>query len=221
MDGNRRWAAAHDVPTVAGYHKGLQAVQTVIGFCIQKKIDYLSLYVFSIQNVQRATKEKDAIFTVMLEAVDQALAFVKKHNVRVFFVGDRALFPEAIQSLCARVEQETAQAAGLQLALLFGYGGQEEIVDAVKKVAGLVQQSAIAQDAITPQLLAQHMWTAFMPPPDLIIRTGNAQRISNFLLFQAAYAELYFFDCMWPDINYDRLQEAYTFFISSKRNFGL
>jgi undecaprenyl diphosphate synthase len=221
MDGNRRWAKEQGHSFIVGYQQGLKTVELAIDFCITKNITYLSLFVFSLQNVKRSTEEKDIIFMVMQQAVDEALRFVQQRNVRVFFSGNLTLFSDAIQQMCEHVQEETKQATGLQLTLLFGYGGQEDIIQAVQHIAYNVEQGIVNAQEVTHEMLLSYLWTKHVPVPDLIIRTGNIKRLSNFFLYQAAYSELYFVPVMWPAVTIDHFEDAYTFFVNTKRNFGV
>jgi undecaprenyl diphosphate synthase len=221
MDGNRRWAKEQGHPLIVGYQQGLKVVEIAIDFCITKHIAYLSLFVFSLQNLERTTKEKDIIFMIMQQAVDEALHFVQKRNVRVFFSGNLALFPQEIQQMCAHVQEETKQATGLQLTLLFGYGAQEDIVQAVQCIASNVAQGNLTVQDVTHATLLSYLWTNHVPAPDLIMRTGNVKRLSNFFLYQAAYTELYFLPMMWPALTVHHFEDAYHFFVNTKRNFGV
>ncbi|RTL07479.1 di-trans,poly-cis-decaprenylcistransferase [Candidatus Dependentiae bacterium] len=221
MDGNRRWAKEQGCSLVEAYQKGLKTVEIAIDFCITKKIPYLSLFLFSLQNIQRADTEKNIVFLIIEQAFEQALSFALARNVRVFFSGNIACFPLHIQTICARVEQATKHATGLQVTLLFGYGAQEDILQALRRMVSDVQKGLITNEQITHERLVTYLWTGHIPVPDLIMRTGNVSRLSNCLLYQAAYAELYFLPVMWPTLTVDHFEQAYTFFTHTKRNFGL
>lgn len=221
MDGNRRWAKEHGCSLIKAYQKGLKTVGLAIDFCIEKQISYLSLFLFSLQNIQRADQEKAVIFLIMEQAFDQALAFALARNVRVFFSGNIAYFPLHIQKICVLVQEATQHATGLQLTLLFGYGAQEDLVQAVQHMVSDAQKGLIKNTEVTHERLLSYLWTGHLPAPDLIMRTGNVCRLSNCLLYQAAYAELYFLPVMWPALTIDHFEQAYTFFTHTKRNFGL
>lgn len=221
MDGNRRWARDHKFETFFGHRQGLQAVQRVIDFCLEKNITYLSLYAFSIENLQqRSSKEQSYLFEVLAQEALQDIDTFKNKNVRVKFLGARALFPLNMQSVCEKAENETAAGNALQVNFLLCYGGRQEIVDAAKRIATQVVQGNISPEAITTDTFEKYLWTSGIPFPDLIIRTGGQQRLSNFLLFQCAYSELYFFDCLWPDISSVELESALTYFNECRKNFG-
>lgn len=221
MDGNRRWAHDHKFETFFGHKKGLQAVQHVVDFCLKKQISYLSLYAFSIENLeQRSSKEQSYLFEVLAQEALQDIDTFKNKNVRVRFVGDRTLFPVNMQSVCEQAESATSTGDALQVNFLLCYGGQQEIVDAAKRLAVEINTGTISTKDVTPVLFEKFLWTGGMPSPELIIRTGGQQRLSNFLLFQCAYSELYFLDCLWPDISSVELESALTYFDKCRKNFG-
>jgi len=221
MDGNRRWARDHKFETFFGHKKGLEAVQHVIDFCLLKEIPYLSLYAFSIENLeQRSSKEQDYLFGALAQEALQDLDTFKRKNVRMKFVGDRTLFPSNMKPVCEKAEKETESGQALQVNFLLCYGGRQEIVDATQRIAQEVVQGNLSVENITTDVFEKFLWTSAMSSPDLIIRTGGQQRLSNFLLFQCAYSELYFLDCLWPDISSLQLESALTYFDKCRKNFG-
>jgi undecaprenyl diphosphate synthase len=221
MDGNRRWARDHKLETFFGHKKGLDAVQRVTDFCLEKKISYLSLYAFSIENLeQRSQIEQDYLFGVLAQEALQDIDTFKNKNVRIKFVGDRTLFPATVMPVCEKAEQETESGNALQVNFLLCYGGRQEIVNAAQRIAIEVKQGKMSVENITTDVFEKFLWTSDMPSPDLIIRTGGQQRLSNFLTFQSAYSELYFLDCLWPDISFPQLESALTYFDKCRKNFG-
>jgi undecaprenyl diphosphate synthase len=140
--------------------------------------------------------------------------------LRMKFIGDRDLFPHSIRSLCEKIEKETADGTALEVNFLLCYGGRQEIVDTAKRIAKKVASGELTENQITPELFENNLWTAGSPSPDLIIRTGAQRRLSNFLSYQCVYSELYFLDCMWPNISHQDLQAALIYYDSSKKNFG-
>lgn len=221
MDGNRRWALQQGFASWLGHKKGLEAVQRVIDFGLDKQMSHLSLYAFSLENLQqRSLEEQHYLFEVLAQEALQEVDIFKRKNVKVCFLGDRQAFPTAVRPVCEKVEHETAAGTALQVNFLLCYGGQQEIVDATKRIAAAAVQGDLKIDDITPSMFEKFLWTADMPSPDLIIRTGGQHRLSNFLLFQGAYSELYFLDCLWPDISFAELEAALTFFNKSRKNFG-
>lgn len=220
MDGNRRWAKKKGWLPWDGHREGAKAVERVVDFCLIKKIPYLSLYAFSIENFNRSEKEITVLFSLFSKAVKKLLVTALEKNIRVRFVGDRAYFPEKLIAYIEKLEQETVQCKQLKLNILFCYGARQEIVNSAKQIAYKVKTGELTCDDISEELFAQHMWTNGTPEPDLLIRTGGAKRLSNFLLYQAAYTELYFLDCFWPDITHEKLEKAVSYFDGCKRNFG-
>jgi undecaprenyl diphosphate synthase len=220
MDGNRRWAKNNGLPATHGHREGAQAVKRVIDFCLEKSIAYLSLYVFSTENFKRSETEKSFLFDILAQEAVNELDVFKQKNIRIRFVGDRTLFPVHLIPLCEKVERETADLKGLQINLLFCYGARQEIISGIKGVIEAVKQGALSLDMLSEESLKKYLWTDDMPDPDIIVRTGGAQRLSNFLLYQAAYSELYFLDCMWPDVHAEHLENMLLYFDQCKRNFG-
>lgn len=221
MDGNRRWATRQGLLSFFGHRKGLDALKLVINFCLAKNISYLSLYTFSTENVQnRSRAEQDYLFEVLAQEAANELEEFKQKNVRMKFIGDRILFPKSVIQLCKKIEQETAHCTTLEVNFLLCYGGRQEIVAATQRIATQVAQGQLKVEDITSELFEQNLWTASTPSPDLIIRTGGQRRLSNFLLYQCAYSELYFFDCMWPEISEQELNEALMYYHECQKNFG-
>jgi undecaprenyl diphosphate synthase len=220
MDGNRRWAMQQGLLSWLGHRKGLDAVERVIDFCLEKHIPNLSLYAFSIENLQRPQNEQHYLFEVLAQEALEDLEKIKRKNISIRFIGDRALFPASVRPVCETIERETANGTALQVNFLLCYGGQQEIVDATKRIAIQVAQGNLRPEDITVDTFEKHLWTSGIPFPDLIIRTGGDNRLSNFLLFQCAYSELYFLDCLWPDISCVELESALIYFDKCRKNFG-
>jgi undecaprenyl diphosphate synthase len=220
MDGNRRWAKKQGLAAAYGHRQGVEAVKRAVDFCLKKHIPYLSLYTFSIENHQRSAQEKNYLFELMISEATKGVEEFIANNVRVCFVGDRSLFPSHLIPLCEDVECKTAAGTALQFNILFYYGGRQEIVGSIKQIIRDVRAGLLTEDDVTEQLVNQHLWMGAVPEPDLIIRTGGFKRLSNFLLYQAAYSELYFLDCLWPEMTTDHLEQALSYFNTGKRNFG-
>jgi undecaprenyl diphosphate synthase len=220
MDGNRRFAKKHGWKPWVGHKKGVEAVRTTIDFCMRNAIPYLSLYTFSLENFKRSEEEKSFLFELLVEQLkEHADEFVEK-KIRIFFIGDRTLFPASVQAICADVEQRTAGGSDLRINMLFCYGGQQEIVVAAQRLALAVQQGIMQIEEITDKSFQANLWAGNFPVPDLIFRTGGVNRLSGFLLYQAAYAEFYFSDILWPEITSGHLQQALDVFNERVRNFG-
>jgi undecaprenyl diphosphate synthase len=220
MDGNRRWAKEHGLSSVEGHKEGINKSKLIIEFCLEKKIPYLSLYIFSNENFKRSAQELKSIFELMLLEAKNGCEEFKKQDIRIRFIGDHNLFPEQLRPYLDQFEKETAHCKTLQATFLFCYGGRQEIASAAKTIAHKVKIGELAEDEITPEIFAQYLWTRELPEPDLIIRTGFVSRLSNFLLYQAAYAELYMLDCYWPDITKEKLQRVYDHYMNCERRFG-
>lgn len=220
MDGNRRWARKKHFSLSSGHEQGAKTINVVSQFCLENNIQYLSLYTFSLENLKRSDKEKTFIFNALCQQGEKVLSDCLKQGIRIKFIGCRELFPSVTQSIIQKLEVQTALGTRLQLNLLFCYGGQQEIIHSVKEIIKGVKEGSIHEHDITEELFSRYLWTADTPAPDLIIRTGGAVRLSNFLLYQAAYSEFYFLDCLWPDISYQHLDQAIQYFNQCKRNFG-
>ena len=221
MDGNRRWAMRQNLAKLLGHKKGIETITLVTDFCLAKKIRYLSLYAYSIENLHnRCQEEQHYLFGQLTQEALQNIDDFKRKGVRIQFIGDRTLFPKSIHLGIDQVEKETVHYDTLYLNLLLCYSGRHEIIDTAKRIAQQVAQGKIAIDEITPQLFENSLWTAGVPFPDLIIRTGGEHRLSNFLLYQAAYSELYFLDCLWPDISEQELEKALIYYDKCQKNFG-
>jgi len=221
MDGNRRWATQQGFAALRGHKKGMETIRKVVDFCLTKKISYLSLYTYSIENLKnRSQEEQQYLFEVLAQEVLQELETFKRKKIKICFVGDRALFPKTVQPICERLAKETAVGTALQVNFLLCYGGQQEIVAATKRIVAKVAQGELQENDVTAELFENYLWTAGIPSPNLIIRTGDQQRLSNFLLYQCAYAELYFLTCMWPDISEQELESALTYYHECRKMFG-
>lgn len=221
MDGNRRWARERGLPTLQGHAKGVETAVSIAQACIDNKIPYLTLYVFSLENFKRSEEEKKYLFDLIAtELKGRVQEFIKK-GTRIRFVGDRSHFPEQVVSVIQDIEKQTQSCDKLNLQLLFCYGGQQEIIAATKQIAADVAKGTLKQSDINQQVFEQHMWTAGIPHPDIVIRTGNVCRLSNFLMYQAAYSELFFSPLMWPDFTPAELNKVIAEFESRTRNFGV
>lgn len=219
-DGNRRWAKQHKLESFFGHKKGVDAVRSAISVCIKNGIKYLSFYTFSLENVNRSEIEKTYLFNLLASELGNQLPELIKEKVKIRFLGDKSFFPESILPTIANLEEKTKDLDTLHLNLLFFYGGQQEITQAVQKMAEKVKTGELNAQDISVDTIKSNLWTAGTPDPELIIRTGNVSRLSNFLLFQAAYSEFMFLDSFWPDANEEMLQGCINKFTGIKRNFG-
>ena len=220
MDGNRRWARQRGILPWYGHRRGAETVRVAIDFCLEHAIEHLSLYAFSLENFKRPAQENEYLFQLLAQEIKAVQVECEKLHVRICFIGDRTLFPTSLVNLCDQLEERTASFDRMQLNVLFCYGARSEIVSAVKKIATKISAGQLSEQDLSPELIEEHLWTSGIPAPELIVRTGGARRLSNFLLYQAAYSELYFLDCLWPDLTKEHLQNAVTYFHSCRRNFG-
>ncbi|MGV6871096.1 isoprenyl transferase [Pseudochelatococcus sp. B33] len=220
MDGNGRWANARGMPRVKGHHSGVEAVRRTVRAAVELGIRYLTIYSFSSENWRRPAAEVAELMGLLKLFIRRDLADLIRNSVRVRIIGDRAGLPADIAALLDEAEARTAGNAGLTLTVAFNYGGREEMVRAARTLARKVAAGDIAPDDITEEMLGRHLDTADLPDPDLLIRTSGEQRLSNFLLWQAAYAELVFLPIYWPDFDRAALEAAIEEFRQRERRFG-
>lgn len=220
MDGNGRWAARRRLPRKMGHRQGVEAVRRIVRAAGERGIRYLTLYGFSTENWRRPPEEVNDLMGLLRLYIRRDLAELHRNNVRVRIVGLREGLAPDIRQLIDEAEQLTAQNTGLNLTIAFNYGGQMEIVEAARRLARKAAAGEIEPDAITPETFAAELATAELPDPDLVIRTSGDQRLSNFLIWQSAYAELVFMDALWPDFTGEMLAEAIAEYGRRERRFG-
>ncbi len=220
-DGNRRWAKQNKLESFFGHKKGIDAVRSAITVCIKNGIKYLSFYTFSLENIRRSELEKSYLFNLLSTEFASQLPELIKEQVRIRFLGDRNLFPADILKTIDHLEEQTKHLEVLNLNLLFFYGAQQELAHAMQAIAKKVKTGEINAHEISIDTIKEYLWTSGMPDPELIIRTGSVSRLSNFLLFQAAYSELMFLDAFWPEANEIILQGCIDKFTGIQRNFGV
>lgn len=214
MDGNRRWAANQHLPKIKGHEKGAKQVQTIVEAAIDAEIKYLTLYAFSSENWQRPEKEVSALMHLLERYLTNELDKIGGHGVRLRIIGDRTLLDSKIIKKIEQAEAKTAAHTTLTLHMALSYGGRQEIAMAAEQCAN------DGKGIITPERLSQYLYTAAAPDPDLLIRTGGEMRISNFLLWQLAYTELYFTDVLWPDFGKEEFNLALEAFQKRERRYG-
>ena len=219
MDGNRRWARKQGLAPYTGHKKGTQAVKTAINFCLEKQIHYLSLYTFSLENFKRNAYEQSYLFDLLAHMLETDITELINNNIKIRFIGDRSLFPATLSKAIEQAEQRTRNHSGLQLLLMFCYGSRQEILAAANSIIHDVLHNKLT-GPIGQQQFTDYLWTTGIPDPDVIIRTGKNARLSNFLLLQAAYSELYFLDCFWPELTKEHLQQVFDNYTTQQRNFG-
>lgn len=221
MDGNRRWAKEQGALAWDGHREGVKAVERVIDFCLDQKIPYLSLYTFSLENFKRPKAELHFLFSVLLQSLKKRIiSDMVAKGVCISFVGDRTLFPQSTLSVIEEIESACASGTKLHVQLLFCYGGRQEIVQGVRSALKKIDAGELAVDTLDEETFESLLWNGGIPNPDIIIRTGGARRLSNFLLFQAAYSELFFLDCYWPALHAEQLQNVMNSYNERQRNFG-
>ncbi len=208
MDGNRRWAQKRNLVSSAGHQKGAQTIKKLIRYCLERKIEMVSVYAFSLENFQRSPEEIDTLFTIMVEESEAVLPELQKAGVKIRFIGDKEAFPQKVKASIEKLETETKNNTNLQLNILFCYGGRQEILSAVKHIIQDVKAGKL-NSIPDEEAFKEYLWTKHdIPDPDLIIRTGGVKRLSNFLTYQTTYSELYFTDRLWPDLSTKDLDNA-------------
>jgi undecaprenyl diphosphate synthase len=220
MDGNGRWAKQRHLPRVAGHKAGLRASRKIVEHCIKQGIEVLTLFVFSSENWRRPEDEVSYLMQLFVTMLQRDANKLHEQNVQLRIIGDRSRFNENLQKHIAKVEKLTESNTGLTLLLAANYGGQWDIMEAVQKIAFDLQHGKISINDVTTETFKQHLSFSDLPDPDLFIRTSGEMRISNFMLWQLAYSELYFTDVYWPDFDAAELDKALTFFASRERRFG-
>lgn len=219
MDGNGRWATERRLPRVAGHTRGVDAVRSAVEACVERGVEYLTLFAFSSENWRRPTDEVSFLMRLFISALEREVGRLHANGICLRVVGDLSMFNERIQDLIRRAETKTARNTRLTLTIAANYGGRWDIMQATRK---LVEESARTgvPAAVTEDTLGQHLAMAYAPEPDLFIRTGGEQRVSNFLLWQLAYTELYFTDTYWPDFDAAALGRAIASYTERERRFG-
>jgi undecaprenyl diphosphate synthase len=221
MDGNGRWAQRRRRPRMIGHRAGARAVNRTIDVCLARGIQALTLFAFSSENWGRPTEEVDALMKLFLHALDREVAELHRRGVRVRFIGERSRFAAGIRERMQQAETATAGNDRLTLAIAASYGGRQDIALAARALAEDVAAGRLAPEQIDESLLAERVALADLPAPDLFIRTGGDTRISNFLLWQLAYTELWFTETLWPDFDEQVLQQALDDYARRERRFGL
>ncbi len=220
MDGNGRWAKKKLMPRIIGHRAGVKTVRKVVEYCVQEKIEVLSLFAFSSENWRRPKKEVNMLMELFMGTLQAQVDKLDKNNIRLRIIGDRTAFPEKLQAKIISAEQQTEGNTGLNLVIAANYGGRWDITQAVQKITKKIVAGELQAQDITESLISDHLTTSDLPEPDLFIRSGGEERISNFLLWQLAYTELYFTGTLWPDFNQALLVDAIKSFKSRQRRFG-
>lgn len=220
MDGNGRWAKARGLPRVAGHQRGAETVRKVVEACREAGVGFLTLYAFSSENWKRPAAEVDDLMGLLRLYLRRELRDLHRNNVRIRFIGNWKVLAGDIVDLIEEAQSTTGGNTGLTFIIAVNYGSQNEILKATQSLAATVQRGELAVEDIDEHHFRRHLDTGDFPDPDLIIRTSGEQRLSNFLLWQAAYSELVFMDLLWPDFNKDSLREAIDEFHRRERRYG-
>lgn len=220
MDGNGRWAEQRHLPRAFGHQAGVKAVRKIVEACGEHKIEVLTLFAFSSENWCRPQEEVSLLLALFSSTLQSEVEKLHRNNIRLRFIGDREAFPEPLQRKMIEGEELTQGNTALNLVIAVNYGGQWDLCQAFQRLYEQMDNGELAKQKITPDLLAAYLSTADLPDPDLFIRTGGEQRVSNFMLWQLAYTEMYFTPLLWPDFDKQALQEAIASFKSRQRRFG-
>ena len=220
MDGNRRWAKKHGLPAIAGHKQGAKNFEQICKDVKELGIKYLTLYAFSTENWQRSPEEVAALMDLLRSYLKNNVQELQKNKVRICFIGERNMLDKDIVEQMNKIEQETAQYNDFTLCLALSYGSRQELVSAARKIASEVKLGNMSIEDINEQTFSNMLYTKDIPDPDLLIRTSGEQRISNYLLWQIAYSELYFSDAMWPDFNRKELEKIIENYQTRDRRYG-
>ena len=220
MDGNGRWAKKRGLPRTAGHAQGARVVEQILEDADHMGIRYLTVYAFSTENWSRPDSEVKALMNLLRTYMKTSLAKCARNNVRIRVIGDKSRLDSDLQASIANLEKETASNTGIGFQIAINYGSRDEIVRAVRKAAMKVKEAELSPEDITEDMISDELDTCGIPDPDLLIRTGGEERISNFLLWQTAYSELYLCDAAWPDFNKTELEKAIDAFNNRERRYG-
>ncbi len=220
MDGNGRWAKKRFLPRIAGHKAGVEALKKVIRYSSEVGIDYVTVYAFSTENWSRPENEVKGILDLLVTAMNKEFDELIANDVKIKMLGIEENLPKKVKKAFHEAEEKTKNNKGLQFNIAFNYGSRKEILHSVKKIADLIKSQSIEINEIDESLFEEFLYTRNIPDPDLVIRTSGEVRLSNFLLWQISYAELYFTDTYWPDFNEEAYQKALDEYSNRKRRFG-
>lgn len=220
MDGNGRWAKRKHLPRVAGHKAGAEAVRRVVRSCVEKKVEVLTLFAFSSENWKRPVTEVSYLMDLFITALKREAQKLHEQNVQLRIIGDRSALDAKLRQQIGKAEELTANNTGLKLVVAVNYGGRWDIGESMRQIAVEVEAGRLSSQDVSLELIHNKIALSEFPEPDLLIRTSGEQRISNFMLWQLAYTELYFTPVFWPDFNAEELERALTFFSSRERRFG-
>ena len=220
MDGNGRWAKKRGLPRQAGHVTGAKVFRTIAKHCEKRGIGTVTFYTFSTENWKRPPEEVEAIMNLLRQYLKESLADLKKENIRTRFIGDRSVLAPDIQELMAEAERETADKTGMILNLAINYGGRAELTTAMRRMAEEVRDGSLAPEDINEECITERLYTAGQPDVDMILRPSGEYRLSNFLIWQCAYAEYVFDEILWPDFTTKDLDRALEAYAGRHRRFG-
>ncbi|MBR5855368.1 MAG: isoprenyl transferase [Paludibacteraceae bacterium] len=220
MDGNGRWARRQGLARMFGHRQGVKTVHTITEVAAELGIEYLTLYAFSTENWNRPKEEVDALMSLLVDTIAKETPTLMKNNVRLSTIGDITRLPENAQHKFQTCIAETSQNTGLHLVIALSYSARWEIIQATQEIVSAVQRGEILLEDVNEEMLSSYMTTSQMPDPDLLIRTSGELRISNFLLWQLAYSELYFTECLWPEFTEEEFYHAIVDYQHRERRFG-
>ena len=216
MDGNGRWAKQRGLPRLAGHRQGVKTAQKVVEIFTEYKVPYLTLYAFSTENWNRPQREIDGIFKILEERLEEGIKLAQENGIRICHLGKPDGLPLRLQERVKRALELTENNSRMTVSLAFNYGGRDEIVEATRSLI----LGCISPQDINERLFSQYLYTADIPDPDLVIRTGGEMRLSNFLIWQAAYAEIYFTPVLWPDFGKKEIEKSLIVYSQRQRRFG-
>lgn len=220
MDGNGRWATNHGRPRFAGHRAGVKAARTIVEVCAEAGVEVLTLFAFSSENWSRPAKEVNALMRLFVEVLQREVDALHENGIRLKFIGDRQQLPTILQKRMQDAEAKTAANTGMSLILAVAFGGRWDITQAMQRIAEKVKSGDLDVSEVDESVIARHMSLSGCDEPDLLIRTGGERRVSNFLLWDFAYTEIFFTDTLWPDFTTEKLEEAFEFFGLRERRFG-
>jgi len=220
MDGNGRWAQKRGLTRISGHKAGVETVRSAVEQSVRAGVQVLTLFAFSSENWRRPPKEVSLLMDLFMIALDREVRRLKRNDVRLRIIGDYTGFSDKLQSRIAEAQKSTCDCTGLTLQIAANYGGRWDLVQAARRLSEKVGSGLIRPEQITEESISSELSTAGVPDPDLFIRTGGEQRLSNFLLWQSAYAEFYFTDVLWPDFDAKEFDKALESFVNRQRRFG-
>lgn len=220
MDGNGRWAKRRGLPRIAGHKAGIDSLRKIVQQCVRREIPALTVYAFSSENWKRPENEVNLLLKLFISSLEKEIRNLHDNNVKLRFIGDCSAFPESLQNSISSAHELTRNNTGLKFNVAINYGGRWDITEAVRKIAIDIYAGKMSIDDISEETLDSRICLSELPSPDLFIRTGGEMRVSNFLLWQIAYTELYFCDSLWPDFDETEFEKALRWYAGRERRFG-